>query len=86
MKIVFHKSFLKRYAKLPKKHKEQFKIRRNIFLENRSHPLLNDHELHGEYRGCRSVSITSDIRVIYYIKNNIAFFTNIGTHSELYGK
>lgn len=86
MIIVFHSSFDKDYKKLSSKIKLQFKIRRNLFLEDQFHPLLNNHTLQGKYFGCRSINITGDYRVIYYASNGLAVFIHIGTHTQLYGK
>ncbi len=85
MKIAVHKNFEKQYKKLNQKAKEKFKEKRNIFLENPFHPILNNHELHGKYKGCRSIKITADLRVIYeIIKKNIVLFLTIDSHSNLY--
>jgi len=85
MKIAIHKNFEKQYKKLNQKEKERFKKKRNIFLENPFHPILNNHELHGKYKGRRSIKITADLRVIYeIIKKDIVLFLTIDTHSNLY--
>ncbi len=85
MKITLHKNFEKQYKKLNQKEKERFKEKRNIFLENPFHPILNNHELHGKYKGCRSIKITADLRVIYEtLKKDIVLFLTIDSHSNLY--
>lgn len=84
MKFLTHRTFDKDYKKLIPKIKEQFKVRRNIFLAEPFHPILNNHELHGKYAGCRSINITGDYRAIYQMKGEMAIFTRIGTHPELY--
>ncbi len=85
MKIAVHKNFEKQYKKLNQKTKEKFKEKRNIFLENPFHPILNNHELHGKYKGRRSIKITADLRVIYeIIKKNVVLFLTIDSHSNLY--
>ena len=85
MKIELHRRFLKAYAKQPEKIQEKFKEKRNLFIEDMFHPLLNNHSLTGEYEGCRSINITGDIQVIFYVKTdgNVVFI-NIGSHSKLY--
>lgn len=86
MKIILHKNFVKRYKKLSQGDKNKFKDRRDIFLRDPFDPILNNHALGGEYKGCRSINITGDIRVIYMQMNkNTALFMEIGTHSQLYG-
>lgn len=85
MKINLHRNFKKQYKKLSQKEKEKFKKRRNVFLENPFHSILNNHELHGKYKGCRSINITADLRVIYQIvKKETILFITIDSHSNLY--
>ena len=60
MKILFHRDFKKRYQKLNEHQRQRFRERRDLFLENPFHPLLNNHMLHREYQGCRSINITGD--------------------------
>ena len=86
MRLLTHKQFDKAYSKLPDKVKAKFKQRRNLFLENEYHILLENHPLTGDYVGFRSINITGDFRVIYYkLSRDTAVFVNIGTHSQLYG-
>jgi len=86
VRIILSGTFAKRFEKLPKKIQGQFRKRRDLFIENPFHPLLDNHPLHGEYAGYRSINITGDYRAIYEpIKSDIAFFIKIDTHSELYG-
>ena len=85
MKIELHRKFLKAYVRQPKKIREKFKEKRNLFIRDSLHPLLNNHTLTGEYKGCRSINITGDIRAIFYVKpDSSVVFINIGSHSELY--
>lgn len=85
MKIFLHKNFAKKYKKLNQKEKGKFKEKRNIFLQNPFHPILNNHELHGKYKGYRSIKITADLRVIYEVlKKDVVLFLTIDSHSNLY--
>jgi mRNA interferase YafQ len=84
MRFLLHRTFNKDYKKLAPKIKEQFKVRRNIFLVDPFHSSLNNHELHGKYSGYRSLNITGDYRAIYYMKGETVVFIRIGTHPELY--
>lgn len=85
MKIELHRNFLKAYAKKSKKIQEKFKEKRNLFIKDMFHPLLDNHSLTREYEGCRSINITGDMRAIFYVKQNSdVVFINIGSHSELY--
>ena len=85
MKIELHRNFLKAYSKQPKKIQEKFKEKRNLFIVDMFHPLLNNHSLGREYEGCRSINVTGDIRAVFYVKQNSdVVFIDIGSHSELY--
>ena len=87
MEVICHRNFDKRYLKLRPGEVQKFKERQAIFMRYPFHPVLNNHPLHGEYAGYRSIDITGDLRVHYEpIEENIAMFITIGTHSELYGK
>ncbi|MBI3684971.1 type II toxin-antitoxin system YafQ family toxin [Candidatus Azambacteria bacterium] len=85
MRIELHKNFLRAYVKQPLKIKEKFKEKRNLFIEDMFHPLLNNHPLTRKYDGYRSINITGDIRAIFYVKTDGGVvFVTIGSHSELY--
>lgn len=45
-----------------------------------------DHNLNGNYKGCRECHITPDWLLIYEISNNelILYLTRTGTHSDLF--
>lgn len=86
MKIELHRDFLKAYINQPKKIQKKFKEKRNLFIKDMFHPLLGNHSLSGEYKGCRSINVTGNIRAIFYVKSNGGVvFINMGSHSELYG-
>ena len=85
MKILLHRNFKKQYKKLTPSYQRRFKERRNLFLQNPFHPLLNNHALHRPYEGCRSINITGDIRAIYEaVGLDTVHFIALGTHPELY--
>ena len=85
MKISLHKNFEKQYKKLHSSEKRKFKERRNIFLKNPLHSILNNHALKGKYKGYRSINITGNLRVIYkIIDENVVYFITIDAHSNLY--
>lgn len=84
MKQEYHKNFRKHFDKLSQKIQDKFEGRLTLFLTDQFHPLLNNHSLSGEYEGCRSINITGDIRAIFYVKNDVVIFINIGSHPELY--
>ncbi len=89
MRIYFNKDFKKAYKKRILPHKnlvKRFDERYNLFEQNPSVTILKDHALAGKLQGYRSFSITGDIRVVYYIFKDTAYFTDIGTHNQVYGK
>ena len=86
MNIITHWRFDKRFRKLRTGEKERFCERRDLFFKNQFDPVLNNHPLHGEYAGWRSIHIGGDLSVIYRLVDaDTAHFLAIGTHSELYG-
>ena len=86
MKIFFAKKFRKTYDRMDKRIRLQCSERLRIFEKEPSHVLLDNHELHGEYAGCRSINITGDYRAIFYHEGpGAVHFIAIGTHHELFG-
>lgn len=80
------KNFKKRCRQLPRDVQKKIEERLNLFLENPFDPILNNHALHGEYLGCRSINITGDYRAIYFESpKDHATFLTAGTHSQLFG-
>ena len=84
MIIIFSKRFKKSFSKLEGRVQNKFEERLNIFSTDRFHPVLNNHSLHREYGGCRSINITGDIRAVYEDLEEGISFLDIGTHSQLY--
>jgi len=86
MQIEYSKKFMKEFKKCPNAIKTNFKVKLQIFIDNRYHPILNNHPLFGKLKGCRSLNISGDWRAIFaYIDNDkITYFVAIGTHSQLY--
>ena len=88
MKIQYDPDFIKKLKKTDVRIRRTFEQKLAIFLKNPFDSQLNNHELHDEYIGLRSIDITADYRAIYEeIKTDdekIAYFTILGTHKELY--
>ena len=84
MEAALHRSFIKKFGKIPKPIRAHFVERKNLFLENPLHPLLHNHSVDKAFPGCRSINITGDYRAIFRQEKDIAVFIDIGTHSELY--
>jgi addiction module RelE/StbE family toxin len=86
MRIIFQRTFTKRYEKLPVKVQVKFDERFSLWLRDPEHPSLRVHSLKGKYVGYFSLNVTGDIRALYrYEDDTIVIFALIGTHSELYG-
>ncbi len=87
MKADFLNKFRKNYRIRIKPFRSldtRFEVRYRMFLDNSLHPLLRDHALTGSKKSLRAFSITGDIRVLYYVKDGIAYFVDIGTHNQVY--
>ena len=85
MRIVAHREFKKQFKKLRSGEKRRFRERRDLFLENEFHPLLENHPLQGRYKGYRSIRIGGDLSAVYRrLGPETVLFAKIGTHSELY--
>lgn len=85
MEIKFSPNFRKAYNKSTIKIRKAFGKRLRLFKQDSSYPLLRDHQLTGKLKGYRAFSITGDVRVVYYINDNIAYLVDIGTHNQVYG-
>lgn len=57
-----------------------------LFQQNHSHPSLRVHKLTGSLSNCWSISIDMNIRMLYILNNNEAYFFDIGTHDQVYKK
>lgn len=80
------KGFRRSINKLEQKLIKQCKDRIDLLLVDPYNPILNNHQLHGEYAGCRSINITGDYRAIFQIEPHVIRFIAVGTHHELFGK
>ena len=86
MLLYFSTHFKKRRAKLSKPLQMKLNERLRLFVQDRFHPLLNNHELTGEWAGHRSINVTGSYRAIFIQGTDSVTFVTVGTHSELYGK
>lgn len=86
MRIEYSKKFIKDFRRCPNYIKDNFKSRLEIFIVDKNHSLLNNHNLLGELKKYRSINITGDWRAIFEDVNNgeVVYFVAIGTHSQLY--
>lgn len=86
MQVDYHRKFLKNLTKLPPKIRQFFRQRLELFLNDKFTPILDNHPLHGEFFGCRSINVTGDYRAIFVEENEVVTFLRIGTHHQLFGK
>ena len=85
MHVDYHKRFQKQYKKLLPKIRDKVKERLHIFNDNPFAQELNNHPLHGEYDGYRSINVTGDLRAVYDVQEDqIIKFLFLDTHSTLY--
>ncbi len=84
-RIEFHKDFGKDFKKLNPKIQRKFWERLELWQEQPTNPLLNNHALSGKLKGKFSINITGDIRAIYEERSDtIVVYLMIGSHSQLY--
>lgn len=76
------KRIKQRQPRLFRKIQKQLKL----FKEDLRHPSLRTHKLKGNLSDEWSISIERNIRLIYFINDNMAIFFKIGTHDEVYRK
>ncbi len=90
MIIRYSPVFFKTLKKLDVKVRKSFKEQILVFSINPEDLQLDNHALKREWRGYRSIDITSDYRAIYKEKQigeeKVAYFVALGTHEELYSK
>ena len=80
---LFKKHFKVRILHNPKLSSKYFE-RLDLFLNNPSDPILDDHRLTGTMIGKRAFSITGDYRVVYRIDGEDIILYDVGTHNQVY--
>jgi len=86
MNVIYKQSFVRNYKKRFRSNsaiESRLVERVEMFKQNPSNPFLHDHPLKGEKQGVRAFSITGDIRVMYIVKDGIAYFL-YPSQSELF--
>ena len=86
MEVILLRKFERQFEKLPKKIQKKFKERLGLFIEDRHHPQLRIHKLHGKDEGLTSMNITGDYRAVFEWEKETLTFHKIGTHHTLYGR
>lgn len=91
-RIVLSKKFKQGYKRRIKGKsglEEKYLAALQIFINNPEHPSLRNHFLKSRKRNLvqyKAFRITSDLRVIYKEESDLYFFSNIGTHKDVYGE
>lgn len=88
MKIVYDPVFINSLKRVNVRIRKSFKERILLFSKDPYNPHLDNHALREKYQGYRSIDITADYRAIYKERHQgeeiIAYFTELGTHEQLY--
>ncbi len=71
MQIIYKKSFKKSLAKQALSVKIRFIEKSLLLLQDSNHPALRIHLLKGKLSGLQSFDITSDVRVHFYVEDDI---------------
>ena len=87
--IKYYSSFKKDYKRIEKRGYDVRKLNEVIDLLANEQPLpekYKDHQLVGNYAGCRECHITPDWLLIYEIDKGelLLLLTRTGTHSDLF--
>ncbi len=90
MKVRYSPDFYRKYKKADVRIRNRVDEKIVVFLKDPNDLQLDNHPLKGQWRGYRSIDITSDWRAIYeeaQIRDEVvAYFVTLGTHNELYRK
>ena len=87
MHFIHSSHFRKSVRRRPRWIQERVLDRLEMFQEDRSNPLLDDHALGPPLVGVRSISVTGDLRIQYeFLSDDVVKLLEFGTHHELYGK
>lgn len=57
-----------------------------IFGQNHLHPSLRIHKLSGNLKNYWSISIDKNYRMLFILDKSSAYFFDLGTHDEVYGR
>ncbi len=87
MKIKYIGKFQKHFELRIKPHPNlinRFQERVELFVKDSSNSILKNHTLKDKKGNLKAFSITGDIRVIYSVKDDDAYFIDIGSHNQVY--
>jgi addiction module RelE/StbE family toxin len=84
-RIEFSPTFQKLLARAPTEIKQAVQDAIDMFEENPHTTTLRNHVLTGKYQDFRSINVTDDWRALYREEPERFYFSELGTHDELYG-
>ena len=82
MKLLFTKTFVRDYRKLPADIQETVDKQLDLLLSNQRHPSLNIKKMN-DPRNIWEGRITASYRFTFQIKNDIYILRKVGTHDTL---
>ena len=90
MKVRYSPDFYQKYKKADVRIQNRVDQKIEVFLKDPYDLQLDNHTLKRQWKGYKSIDITSDWRAIYKERQigneSVAYFVALGTHDELYGK
>ncbi len=88
MKVQLAPKLINKLKKQDVRIRKSFKKAIDLFSEDPTNSALDNHELHREWEGFKSIDLTADLRAIYKEDREgdqpVAYFVAFGTHEELY--
>jgi addiction module RelE/StbE family toxin len=85
MGFIFSSRFKKQFKKLSKDTRNKTEKALKILALNEHDIILSNHKLNGIFKDYRSISILSDLRLVYRkVDLQTYYLLAIGSHSELY--
>lgn len=88
MKVQLAPKLIDKLKKQDVRIQKSFKKAIDLFSQDPTNLELNNHELHREWEGFRSIDITADWRALYQEVQDgnasLAYFVALGTHNQLY--
>lgn len=73
-------TFLKKHPELENGIKEKL----DLFIRNPFDKQLKTHKLSGSLKHERAIWLTYEYRILFLLKGNEIYLTNIGSHDEIY--
>ncbi len=82
MKLIFTKTFVRNYQKLPEEIQKAADKQLELFSSNPSHPSLKTKKMN-DPRGIWEARVTKSYRMTFQIEGDTYIFRKIGTHQML---